>query len=396
MPIDLSLRDQIVEAMKPWKDAKDKPPFSAEELVLMALVSTDGPMSKADISKWVAESAGYYHQLAVKAFFGLESCEWTNDICVQPWEEDAEQAKDELIDALHDSFMVTAFRRVGSGPAGHDTWSATGGEAFSLLKPCLAPIFPEIYGQGDASKPFPFFRLPAEIRISIYDMAYSYGLGGVEVECGDSWRCARREHGVLSIVQTTESIVFDSECWDYYDNTRAKWIVLSKVGKLLQSLLVCKQYYHEALPSFFTTNTFYCRNVDALQYFLKSLVPSRRALLTNLAFAYCPDKFDVQAAPKTFALLAGVPRLRSLDIQVDEKAWSSRLKRSGHRMYPDLAKLPSFSALKKVKVSCDVVFHKTNAATAEVLGAAILRPTSETTERRSKVKRVGKIAGNSK
>lgn len=65
-------------------------------------------------------------------------------------------------------------------------------------------------------------------------------------------------------------------------------------------------------------------------------------------------------------------------------------------MYPDLAKLPSFSALKKVKVRCDVVFHKTNAATAEVLRAAILRPTSETTERRSKVKRVVKIAGKSK
>ena len=61
-------------------------------------------------------------------------------------------------------------------------------------------------------------------------------------------------------------------------------------------------------------------------------------------------------------------------------------------MNPDLGKLPGFPALKKVRVSGEVAFHKTDATAAEALRAAMLSPASDRATKTVAVKRTKKSA----
>ena len=60
---------RIQAAIKPWTTSKKKPPYSAEQLIAMALLSVDSALSVEDICVWLLETFEYYRKLIVHSFW---------------------------------------------------------------------------------------------------------------------------------------------------------------------------------------------------------------------------------------------------------------------------------------------------------------------------------------
>lgn len=65
------IRKRIETIISTWCSAKEKPPFTAKQLIAAALLSQDTPMSTADIFKWIITNFEYYKELAVCLFMAF-------------------------------------------------------------------------------------------------------------------------------------------------------------------------------------------------------------------------------------------------------------------------------------------------------------------------------------
>jgi hypothetical protein len=71
MTADMSLSEQIRHVMAPLAESTDEPLFTLEHLVAMALYSTQVPMSRREIGRWIIQRSGYYADLAARRFMHL-------------------------------------------------------------------------------------------------------------------------------------------------------------------------------------------------------------------------------------------------------------------------------------------------------------------------------------
>jgi len=208
------------------------------------------------------------------------------------------------------------------------------GEAMTFLKPMMVPLFPAWYPRETTAKSFDFFGLPVEIRNAIYDMLYTFPTGTPEVNGSPNipTMITVYTRGQFCTNRIAAKGALHWAVQAYPDATNLVAHQLQPAPDTLASLVICHQFYQEALPSFFARNTFFCMCIESIKCMLETLAPSRRQLLTSIAFGYHPTKSEIKVARKLFAMLAELPRLRSLRIVIDEDDWAAETKMSSGRV----------------------------------------------------------------
>ncbi|KAK4549697.1 hypothetical protein LTR36_004998 [Oleoguttula mirabilis] len=245
---DDGLATEITNAVQPWACRNDKPPFSAEELVVMALAWTQAPMTELCIAQWITDRFPYYVQLACREIF--------ESVCLD----------------------------------------------------------------------------------------YLFG-----------YPSSRSKSGLFFALTRSHETNTDGNIGHRGDPTYTAKLKCRPLTEILALLQVNKQIYQEALPVFYSVNTFICYSIHELDKLLKCASESRRKHIGHIIFNYSPS--DTQPASSAFRLLKTVEHLRKLDITVDESAWLDVKNRKGEPAYPDLEKLPGLATLRIIRGLKTVTFH---------------------------------------
>ncbi|EME44584.1 hypothetical protein DOTSEDRAFT_72140, partial [Dothistroma septosporum NZE10] len=163
----MELQDQIEAIVRPWTRTKGKPPFSMAQMVVMCLL-LNKPLDKSGILAWLVDRFGYLRKVAVTC---LESHTYSsgtscyNSPGVRGIHLEFPQAfydfKAPLLSEQHES--------------GEDVFTVAADEGQLYIKPVLARV------SEAALRPFPFMRLPTELRLHIYTMVLCLPESGVQI-----------------------------------------------------------------------------------------------------------------------------------------------------------------------------------------------------------------------
>ena len=214
---------------------------------------------------------------------------------------------------------------------------------------------------------FPFLRLPAGIRMIIYEMALAFPRSGLSLE-----------RTKLLAVTRDFGTPFSCTLWEGYWNggqdRRDRVLHNRPIGDVLALLRVNKQFYQEAVASFYSINTFVCSGVAQLRTILKR-VGVRRAYITHITFRY--ERDESGRAEEAFRLLASLKRLRRLNIKMNERQWSTVLRPKGNGCRgrdADLLKIPGIQVLCGIRGIAEVVFEGECARIAAFLKPEMEKP----------------------
>ncbi|KAI4261864.1 MAG: hypothetical protein L6R42_002943 [Xanthoria sp. 1 TBL-2021] len=189
-------------------------------------------------------------------------------------------------------------------------------------------------------EPFPFFKLPSEIRNMIYRFALAHG--AISKECthpvgsigitniqlrSHRSRTVRSKRRLRSSYQTLNSI-FCWECGEYHNReliTATYSLVRSEKLPALGILAVNRQARFEAVPIFYGENIFHFYGMGAVIPFLKdcSLYSRQQIRRLGLFFDVTGHKdglhqHQIDERAKTFAYIARQLRLSKISLYVND------------------------------------------------------------------------------
>ncbi|KAI4131994.1 MAG: hypothetical protein LQ338_000978 [Usnochroma carphineum] len=184
-------------------------------------------------------------------------------------------------------------------------------------------------GEGSIQKapepsrtPFPFMKLPPELRIMVYKLHFSqtsYRL--TNCNCWSKDRCRAERSSRHFICGATNSVPFKAN------------IVRPHL------LMASKTIYHEVMPTFFSSREFCFDSVEILGAFLTQIGPYHRQYLSTVQFTYeksgATAMFEIHEA---FRLLGSCPNLRDLSIAI-----------ASHHFCRRKISMPGFSTLLKIR-----------------------------------------------
>ncbi|KAK5746420.1 hypothetical protein LTR17_000800 [Elasticomyces elasticus] len=314
----LTLREKIMVAIKPWTKSDEEPPFTEREMVILASASTNTPMDSQAVFMWMLHNFPYFKELAFQAFW---ACDDGYGSC------DSRVIKDEL---------ETVFQKYDTAfIANEDDETevmATEVAVHSVLK--------ELPGYKPShNSTFSFFKLPAELRNAIYELAFQYSASGLV------WTVPQGQFGVLTrdVRDTAKGV---SRWSDVNADLWSENYQTFPVGELLAPLLTCRQFYTEAMPVFYRVNHFVLDGSDRVT---RCLAASRskyiRSISVRISFSDGREKMMVAA----FKSLAGLDSLRVLHLSIDEQAWLARSKNGRVKKYSSISNYPGLQQLQKVR-----------------------------------------------
>ena len=290
MAFEVSLRDQIEAAIKPWKTSRIKPPYSVDELIVMALVLRDKPTTVHRLIKWFGKTSRYYDDLVYVYFSrGLE-----------PGRTQSMQVSKAT------SFMRTlreAFHKYQLPVTRHES-DLVEEESYSV-KTQEARLYLAKHFGSQRGNTFPFLQLPAELRTCIYELVASYPKSGLFVQLENPSR----------LIIRTATREFNKPISLSFGGRYGASLTVASLQDMLSLAQTNKQIYREFLPVFLSINTFCFNSVYNLRDASKGITESHSRHLSHIAFTYEP--WERKLATETFKWLASLPNLRKLDIRID-------------------------------------------------------------------------------
>ncbi|KAK4610097.1 hypothetical protein CLAFUW4_13704 [Fulvia fulva] len=183
------------------------------------------------------------------------------------------------------------------------------------------------------TKPFPFMRLPTELREVIYDMVMTFPKSGISLpphRGGRPLEVFSRDHKTETCIQqpTRMYLMLEANPMEYY----------------LDILLVNRQIHQEALPIFYKRNKFLFSDQAIMESRLQVLAVERRNHIEHISFAW--NRTSKTQAERCFKRLRAMPYLRHLDIHINEKQWLEAVQ--GSKPF-DNSKIHGFNALKAIR-----------------------------------------------
>ncbi|KAI4116884.1 MAG: hypothetical protein LQ345_002770 [Seirophora villosa] len=171
------------------------------------------------------------------------------------------------------------------------------------------------------TSPFPFMKLPPELRIMIYKYHFFQPF----------------DHRA------------NAQCWDKQEcepgGAGCPVACINNGEPLHNVFMTCKTVYHEAMPLYFSKRDFHFEKLEHLGRFLANIGPYHRQHLTSIIFDYekigTTPIFHIHEA---FRLLGDCPNLRKLVIKIA----SHHIARKA--TLPALATLAKIRGLEKVDV----------------------------------------------
>lgn len=323
---------EIHQLIAPYKNTTEEPPFTAEELVVMACMCL-GPyeVNHEEIVQWILRQFGCFQDRAMtfvaKAQAGANRYEFTQ----VNWKEDIVEG------------FCEVFERWTVPLVDDDGDSIHWDENSEMVVP-LGPgrLFLSKWLDPPRKGSLPFFKLPAELRNTVYEMVFSMP-SEIIVES----LSRARMHVHRRWEETAPAVEFE-EAQHFQDST----YLLNAEDRNLDLLRVNKQMYQEAMPFFYRLNTFHCLFSSCTMPFLNRLSPDRRKHLTKLKLdlAISGDEHELRGFRMTMRDLAEMPALEVLEIWIHDRDWldmtagnrrvlsrKSKFKRYDH--------IPGFAAL---------------------------------------------------
>jgi hypothetical protein len=167
----VDIRARIEDAIRPWRFAMEKPPFTPKELLVMALVTADGPLPATHILGWVLMNFQFFSICASKAAWKIH----LEDDGRECNEEDDEYWLPDLASEIEQEMIWfdLPLKFHPKTPTTDCTWSISPANARNLL-PAEIRNKPQLGA-------FRFFELTAELRNIIYEMVFGYPKAGLAV-----------------------------------------------------------------------------------------------------------------------------------------------------------------------------------------------------------------------
>ncbi|KAK5171366.1 uncharacterized protein LTR77_004510 [Saxophila tyrrhenica] len=303
------IRQRIEELIAPWRASDEKPPFTPLQVLVTALLLHGVEAPADDIHIWALETFRFYRKhaaLLLGSYYHIHNS----------------------IKTLFCRFELP-LRKEKRGDVKYYSVSPVTGE---LLLASILPFTTE----KEPTK-FDFFGLPAELREKIYEMVFGYPKSGL-----GTLHC----YGHFETLSKSGNEQFSWDAW------YKKWGASGKdrmetmrVRDILNPLLLNKQFYAEAMPTFYRINHFHCMSSSELERFLTCVAPERLEHVTHISFRYFGEE---KASSKAFSMLAKMKRLRRLDIKVipDEASW---LPFRGKKMYESVMGMWGVSTLRTIR-----------------------------------------------
>ncbi|KAK5705497.1 hypothetical protein LTR97_002616 [Elasticomyces elasticus] len=236
-----SLRKRIKKTIASWrnKSPKTAPPFDTAKLVVMALIMSDLPLTQKEVWAWIMGSCSYYRNIAAEAFWDHTS----GSLGASPT---ATKVR-ETFDDVYQQYEVPLLVSSGSSAVTDDARYSVGlaaGESWLHLEAEVGT--------------FPFFKLPAELRNTIYEMVFQYPASGLRLRWwSDQPEVLSRDLDDRSSWNEPTQTTFSTDPSSWNEPTQTTFSTKS-LSSILCPLLTSHQFYHEAMPVLFEINTFHC------------------------------------------------------------------------------------------------------------------------------------------
>lgn len=352
--LDTPLKVQIKALLNGFRRSRQLPPLSLEELAV-AIVTVTPNLTLVDLQRHIFTAFKYYNATAVenailRGYHGsllISQINATFSTLLRRF------------DLPFDVVYAESESEDGDGDDYEDELS---------VEPAAAQIFLQKHLTVKNKQPFPFLKLPAELRLQIYGHCLGLPKSGVSV------RQAERHSMKKEVVVRTKDFATEMQLSEWEDvpaptGVRARWddfvfrnrhdgtLKCQDLRTHLALLSVNKEIFNEAMPVFYSINSFVCSDLFHLESFLATLAPERREQLRHISFFYTKNTHS--KAAKAFKMLGEIQKLKRLDIVIDEADFVglTKPKSQGERMFPDVLKLPGFHTLKSMRAVKTVQFH---------------------------------------
>ena len=300
------VREEIMNLIKPYRESNKEPQFSAPELIVMALLSTTEPwLLLNDILRWIITTFKCYKEMALDdyASFFAEDSEYA-------------QVPEVVIEGFHKAF--DCWKAPLYNPNGTIVVEPfngyTDGTYMHVMVPVAAGrIFLRRWLEPERKGKFPFLRLPAELRNTIYQMVFTFPKSGIYVG-------PRPLQGRGVELLQREDEEYSEHCsWeDDPDSTLGS----PPLQEVLALLSVNKQVYKEAMPFFYQINHFYCENPEAFMKFGCGVGQERFQHLRDIHIN-CGTRYRAHVGDSATASekLAQLKFIKKLEVNIHEVWW---------------------------------------------------------------------------
>ena len=302
-PALIALKDEIESIVAPYHRDERNPHFSKATMVVMAIVCSECDnmrlARKKDIYRWIVETFKCYRKKAINQF----ATRATSKSNPKPR---SVVEIDEVVFDLYDLPLAGPADHVGPADRFTNHYSVPASAGRIFLKHVLTP---------PRNGNFRFLELPAELRIRIYEMVFSFPDIAIGVDPNsdvevDNYICLwKREH--------------DAEPGKIEEQTPL--LEARPIDDILTLLSVKKQIYQESAPYFYRINHFQVNSMRNLAVWVENIAPNRLEHVRHLSFEYRPTPTKWLAKMKhTFKILALHKAVKTIEIETDDDEWFSR------------------------------------------------------------------------
>jgi hypothetical protein len=242
-------------------------PYSVEVLIIMCLICVGRASTDIEILEWIHTEFYFLLRLAFQTprHVGSETA----------WDEaySAIEFQQQLSVALYLEELALERFAGADGKTCFRVWETDG---LSYLE--NVAVLKDNVTRGT----FPFFKLPAEIRNVIYEMVFEY-----------SGAVLRIEHSATGLSEDGRAMIRNGEGGaedarhsdlDYNEPADVQTQYTRPFSEILAPLLINRQFYCEAMPTFLRLNTFVFKNADGMADWLDCIGPKRREHIVALGF----------------------------------------------------------------------------------------------------------------
>ncbi|KAF2160151.1 hypothetical protein M409DRAFT_29446 [Zasmidium cellare ATCC 36951] len=303
-----SLKEEISTLTGPYQVSGKRPPFSTAEMVVMAIIcGNEASYTIASSRRSIITTYPYYRDKVLKELLVNWECEFSD---FRPVE-----LVPELVDTFH-RHDVPLVRY--EDPSERDVQYLD--DAEFTVTPQAARIFLESRLCDSRQGVFPFFKLPAELRNSIYEMVLRFHPSGIVIN-SNTCSAELRQHPEDEDSYVEEEGVVPRDC--DIGNTN--------VIALLQ---VCKQAYAEAAPILYGQNKFTFAHEGLLC--LNDMISARQSPATQhleyVELFLRPFKVEARVFERAAQMLASGKRLKFLALDMRDRDWleMSKVRRLDH------------------------------------------------------------------
>lgn len=355
------VRTEIEALIQPYKTEARKPPFSTAELVVMVILCSDEHfLNRADILSLILKTFMYYRDVLINSYSSFAQAHGTSldrMPAVVPRFDEAFGLYDVPLRVTFDGYY-------DSDDSDDEEYPLVLGaaELEYTVQACAGRVFLNKWLDARRKGTFPSLKLPAELRIDIYELLFRYPDSGFHISSIPRRGLFREPNQVaVRLCERIDGQAAHRFHWQTAQAAKAD-VRVGPMNNLLALLSTCKQIYAEAMPYFYRTNTFHFDRCFALHEFLPSMPAERMQHLRVLKLTGLAS--EVESFRPGMKALEGVQALKRLEVTFHDADWlqmsyieQRKLTRS-KKDFTAIEQVPGFKSLAIAASRAEkVVFH---------------------------------------